>query len=325
MKAIIHRSICTVLWFIFLITKSLKSAGGYITRSASKCKLCAHSYSIDRNIGNEAVTCTKRKKKNRNRISSDRFFLFPDLSCASNGAILLPQTLVISDSATQTSLTSSARSEDFQPFANRSAPLCHSLARLVFRKRAVLDGVRIVTVGTAEGAGVRPEDGAKHSSVHCLQDMGAVNFLWCAVIPTEDAHFGLRFAPLSLFASSVHGEQVEAREASLVRGGISVPQLRITSEVFVWPEKRDALFEIIDRDWRGARGRAVAVQGSVVGVPAVPNYAGANRGIVLQSQSRFKRLGYRVRAEGRTVDLIFGDKCRQPEVVVPKIKGVIIR
>lgn len=309
----------------FLNHQVFKSAGGYITRSASKCKLCAHSYSIDRNIGNEAVTYTKRKKRIEILFSSDRFFLFPDLSCASNGAILLPYTLVISDSATQTSLTSSARSEDFQPFANRSAPLCNSLARLVFRKRAVLDGVRIVTVGTAEGAGVRPEDGAKHSAVRCLQDMGAVNFLWCAVIPTEDAHFWLRFAPLSLFASSVHGEQVEAREASLVRGGISVPQLRITSEVFVWPEKRDALFEIIDGDRRGARGRAVAVQGSVVGVPAVPNYAGANRGIVLQSQSRFKRLGYRVRAEGRTVDLIFGDKCRQPEVVVPKIKGVIIR
>lgn len=94
--------------------------------------------------------------------------------------------------------------------------------------------------------------------------------------------------------------------------------------MFVRPEKRDALLEIIDGDRRGARSRAAAVQVSVA-VPAVPNYAGANRGIVFQAQSRLKRLSYRVGVAGRTVDLIFGDECRQAEVVVPKIKGVIIR
>lgn len=93
--------------------------------------------------------------------------------------------------------------------------------------------------------------------------------------------------------------------------------------MFVRPEKRDALLEIIDGDRRGARGRAAAVQVSVA-VPALPNYAGANRRIV-QAQGRLKRLGYRVGATGRAVDLIFGDKCREAEVVVPKIKGVIIR
>lgn len=184
--------------------------------------------------------------------------------------------------------------------------------------------MRIVAVGTAEGAGVCPEDGAQDSAVRCLQDMGAINFLRCAVIPTEDAHLRLRLAPLSLFAPSVHGEQVEAGEASPIGGRISVSQLRITSKVFIRPEKRDALLEIVDGDRRGARGGAAALQVSVA-VPSVPNYAGTNRGIVLQAQGRFKRLGYRVRAAGRAVDLIFGDKSRQAEVVVPKIKGVIIR
>lgn len=94
--------------------------------------------------------------------------------------------------------------------------------------------------------------------------------------------------------------------------------------MLVRPEKRDALLEIIDGDRRGARGRAAAVQVSVA-VPAVPNYAGANRRIILQAQSRFKGLGYRVGAAGRAVDLRFGDKCRQAEVVVPEIKGVVIR
>lgn len=117
----------------------------------------------------------------------------------------------------QLKLHSPPRLEDLQPLANRSPPLCHSLAAgLIFRKRAVLDGVRVVAVGTAQRAGVCPEDGAQHSAVRGLQDVGAVNLLWCAVIPTEDAHlrFGLR--PLSLFAPSVHGEQVQAGESSPV-------------------------------------------------------------------------------------------------------------
>lgn len=63
-----------------------------------------------------------------------------------------------------------------------------------------------------------------------------------------------------------------------------------------------------------------------IAVSAVSNYAGANRGVVLQAQSRFKGLGDRVGAAGRrAVDLIFGHKCRQAEVVVPKIKGVVVR
>lgn len=118
----------------------------------------------------------------------------------------------------QLQLHSFPRLEDFQPFANRSASLCHSLARLVSGKRAVLDGVRIVAVSTAEGTGVCPEDWAQDSAVRCLQDMGAVNFLRGAVIPTEDAHLRFRLAPLSLFAPAVHGEQVEAGEAAPVGG-----------------------------------------------------------------------------------------------------------
>lgn len=98
--------------------------------------------------------------------------------------------------------------EDLQPFPQRSASLRHSLARLVSGQRAVLDGVRIVAVGTAEGACVRPEDWAQHSPVRCLQDMGAVNLLRRAVIPTEDAHFRFWLALLSLFAPPFHGEKV---------------------------------------------------------------------------------------------------------------------
>ena len=212
--------------------------------------------------------------------------------------------------------------EDFQPLPHRSASLCHPLARLVFRQRAVLDGVRIVSVGTAEGAGVCPEDGAQDPPVRCLQDVGAVNFLRRAVIPTEDAHLRLGFSSLSLFAPPVHGEQVEPGEASPVGLWISVRQLRITRKLLVRPEERDALLQVVDGDRRGARSRAAALQVSVA-VPAVPNYAGANRGVILQAQGRFQGLGDRVGAAGRA--LVLGDKCRQAEVVVPKIKGVIIR
>lgn len=145
---------------------------------------------------------------------------------------ILSYKQIISDSAAQTSFISSVFFsflvfsflffffflEDFQPLANHSAPLCQSLARLIFRKRAVLDGVRIVAVGTAEGTGVCPQDGAQDSAIRCLQDVCAVNLLRCAVIPTEDAHLRLRLAPLSLFASSVHREQVQAGETSSVGG-----------------------------------------------------------------------------------------------------------
>jgi len=185
--------------------------------------------------------------------------------------------------------------------------------------------VRVVAVGAAQRAGVRPEDGAQDPAVRRLQDVGAVNFLRRAVIPTEDAHLGLRLAPLSLFAPPVHGEQLQAGEAPPVGGRVSVPRQRVAGEVLVRPEQRDALLEVVEGDRRGARGRAAAAVQVPVAVPAVPNYAGANRGVVLQAQGGFEGLGYGVGAAGRAVDLVFGDQCRQAEVVVPKIEGVVIR
>lgn len=225
----------------------------------------------------------------------------------------------------QLELHPSPRSEDLQPFADRPAAPRQPLARLLPGQRAVLDGVRVVAVGAAERAGVRAQDGAQHPAVRRLQDVRAVHFLRRAVIPTEDAHLGLRLRPLRLLAPPLHGEQVEAGEAPrVVRGRlVPVPERRVAAgQVLVRPQERDALLEIVDGERRrGARGRAAAVQVRVA-VPAVANYARTNRGIVLQAQGRFERLGYRVRPEGRA--LVLGDKCRQAEVVVPKIKSVII-
>ena len=93
--------------------------------------------------------------------------------------------------------------------------------------------MRIVAVGAAEGAGVCPENGAQDSAVSCLQDVGAVNLLGRAVIPTEDAHLRLRLSPLGLFSPPVHGEQVEASQTAPVGGRFCPSQ----GNVFVGPEK----------------------------------------------------------------------------------------
>ena len=94
--------------------------------------------------------------------------------------------------------------------------------------------------------------------------------------------------------------------------------------MLVRPEERDALLQVVDGDRRGARGRAAAAAVRVrVAVPAVRNYARANRGVVLQPQGGLQRLGDGVRAEGGTVDLSLGHKCGQAEVVVPEVKRVI--
>lgn len=234
------------------------------------------------------------------------------------GAKARPYTQVIY-SATQTPFASSA-SEDFHPFARRAAALRRSLARLLSGQRAVLDGVRVVAVGAAQRAGVRAQDGAQHPAVRRLQDVGAVNLLRRAVIPTEDAHLRLRLAPLGQFAPPVRGEQVEAGEAAPVRGRVSASRRRVAGQVLVGPQQRDALPQVVDGDRRGARGRAAAVQVCV----AVPDYAGAHRRVVLQAQRRFQGLRDGVGSAGRAVDLVFGDQCRQPEVVVPKIESVVV-
>lgn len=93
------------------------------------------------------------------------------------------------------------------------------MALLVPGKRAVLNCVRIVSVGAAERAGVRSQDGAQHSPLRCLQDVSAINLLRCAVVPTKHAHPGLRLAPLRVFAP---GEEIQASEAASIRGTILI-------------------------------------------------------------------------------------------------------
>lgn len=114
------------------------------------------------------------------------------------------------------------RLEHFESFANRSASLGgSSVALLVPGKRAVLNRVRVVPVGAAERAGVRSQDGAQHSPLGCLQDVSAVDLLWCAVVPTKNAHPRLRFASLGVFAP--FGEEIQPRgEAASVRGTVLV-------------------------------------------------------------------------------------------------------
>lgn len=182
--------------------------------------------------------------------------------------------------------------------------------------------MRVVAVGAAERARVRPEDRAQHPAVRRLQDVGAVHFLRGAVIPAEHAHLRLRLAPLSLLAPSLGGEQVEGGEAPSVGRGLSAPQL------LVWSEERDALLQVVDGDRRGARGRPAAAQRTVqvsVRVSALPHQAGATRGVVLQTQGGFQRLCYRVRVARRAVNLVFSDKSGQTEIIIPEIKRVVVR
>lgn len=179
----------------------------------------------------------------------------------------------------------------------------------------------IVPIGTAKGAGISPQNRAHDPAVRGLQDVGAVHLLWRSVISAEDADFGLLFAPGSGFAHlPLHAEQVEPREAATKT---HLPLGQLDAElVLEGAQYREALFQVQDGGRRGAPGRAAAVQ-----VPAVSNaardYARTRRRIV-QAQGRFQGLGDGVGVLGHAELIILRDQRRQPEIVVPEIKSIVI-
>lgn len=207
--------------------------------------------------------------------------------------------------------------EHFESLANSPSSLGGaSVALLVPGKRAVLNRVRIVSVGAAEGAGVRAQDGAQHSALGRLQDVRAVNLLRGAVVPTEHAHLGLRLAPLRVPAPR---EEIQPREAAPVRGTVLLRQRGV---VLVGPE--ETFFQVVDGERGGARRRAAALAVTVTTVAAVSNYARAHRRVV-QTQRGFKRLRYRVGAAQRAHGLVFGHESRQTKIIVPEIECVAVR
>lgn len=105
MKVVIHRSICTVLWFIFNHQVLKSAAGGETLRAVRPSVNYVPIELQDRRKHYKWSSDTYKKiNKNLNFLKSSS----PDLSCAWNGAKLLPYTLVIY-SATQTSFISSLR------------------------------------------------------------------------------------------------------------------------------------------------------------------------------------------------------------------------
>lgn len=178
----------------------------------------------------------------------------------------------------------------------------------------------IVPVGTAKRAGVSPQNRAHNPAVRSLQDVRAVHLLRRSVISAEDADFGLLLAPGSGFAHlPLHAEQIEPREPS--EAHLSLRQLD-AELVLERAQYRETLFQVKDGGWRGAPGRAAAVQ-----VPALSNaacdYARTRRGIV-QAQGRFQGLGDGVWVLGHAEFIIFRNQRRQPEIVVPEIKSIVI-
>lgn len=179
----------------------------------------------------------------------------------------------------------------------------------------------IVPVGTAQGAGISPQDRAHDPAVRSLQDVRAVHLLRRPVISAEDADFGLLLASGSGFAHlSLHAEQVETREAP-TEAHFS---LRLDAElVLEGAQDRETLLQVQDGGRRGAPGRAAAVHVSALS-NAARDYARTRRGII-QTQSRFQGLGDGVWVLGHAELIILRNQRRQSEIVVPEIKRVVIR
>lgn len=176
----------------------------------------------------------------------------------------------------------------------------------------------IVPVGTAKGTGVSPQNRAHNPAVRSLQDVRAVHLLRRTVISAEDADFGLLLAPGSGFAHlPLHAEQIEPREAP-TKAHLSL-RLELVLE---GAQYRETLLQVQDGGRRGAPGRAAAVH-----VPALSNaardYARTRRGIV-QAQGRFQGLGDGVGVLGHAELIILRNQRRQPEIVVPEIKSIVI-
>lgn len=147
--------------------------------------------------------------------------------------------------------------------------------------------------------------------------MRAEHLLRRSVIPAEHADFGLLFAPGCRFAHlPLHTKEIEPRKAST--------EAHLPLRQLAWERAEDgeALLQVQDGGWRGAPGRAAAVQ-----VPALSgaarDYARARRGIV-QTQRRFQGLGDRVRILGHVELIILRNQCRESKIVVPEIESIIV-
>lgn len=179
----------------------------------------------------------------------------------------------------------------------------------------------IVSVGTAQGAGVRPQDRAHHPAVGHLQDVRAKYFLRGAVISTEDADFGLLLAPGSRFAHfPLHAKQVETRKAP---SKTHIPLRELDAElVMEGPQDGEGLFQIQEGGRRGASGRAAALE--------VPSLSSATddartRRRVIQTQGGFQRLSDGVGIWMQTQLIALRNQSRQSKIVIPEIKSVVIR
>lgn len=185
----------------------------------------------------------------------------------------------------------------------------------------------IVPVGTAQGAGISPQNRAHHPAVRGLQDVGAVHLLRRSVIPAEDADFGLLLAPGRGFAAHLplHAEQIKPREAPTetchhlpLRRQLDAAELALEGAQY-----RETLLQVQDGGRRGAPGRAAAVQVPAVSNHAARDYARTRRGIV-QAQGRLQGLGDRVGVLGHAQLVVLRDQRRQPQIVVPEIESVVI-
>lgn len=178
----------------------------------------------------------------------------------------------------------------------------------------------IVPVGTAKGTCISSENRAHNPAVWCLQDVRAIDLFRSAVISAEDADFGLLFAPGSRLAYlPLHAEKIEPREVPTE----THLSLRLDVELILeWAEDRETLLQVQEGGRRWAPGRAAAVH-----VPALPNaardYAWTRRGIV-QTQSRLQGLGDGVWVLRHAELVILRHQRRQPEIVVPEIKSIVI-
>lgn len=179
----------------------------------------------------------------------------------------------------------------------------------------------IVPVGTAKGAGISPQNRAHNPAVRSLQDVGAVHLLGRSVISAEDADFRLLFGSGSGFAHLLlHAEHIEPSE---VPTKTHLPLRQLDAELILeGAQYRETLFQVQDGSWWGAPGRAATIQ-----VPAFSNgtrdYARTRRGIV-QAQSRFQGLGDGVGILGHAELVILRNQSRQPKIVVPEIKSIVI-
>lgn len=81
------------------------------------------------------------------------------------------------------------------PLANAVSGLQFGDGGLELGEWAILDGVRVVAVGTAQGTCVPSQDGAQYSPIGTFEDVGGVEGDRLVVVPAEHAYLQLRLGP----------------------------------------------------------------------------------------------------------------------------------